>query len=335
MEKFEVFCFFGTSRNCSKSIHFEISFAFGMWYFGDGEENLDETELREDLTSLAQGNQETPTQNTKPNTNQVTFEERKFGDEVFNLEIELDRATFGKITKSAEDINKIIENKRTILDLLESYTCYDLIPESGKIVVLDSQLSFLSALKALEENHIKSAPLWDSIEQDFVGIITVTDFIQFLVHFHRLGSVNIFDELRKYKIKTWKEIISENVETRKLISIEPDDPLAIACKTLLKYKFHRIPIMDMEASSILHILTHYRVMVFMMQQVAAKKLPIFNFSPEFLNIGTFKNIATVYPNTPLHEVLTLLYERRISAVPVISEEGKLIDIYSNSDLTVR
>eukprot|EP01114_Cavostelium_apophysatum_P012686 TRINITY_DN2898_c0_g1_i4.p1 TRINITY_DN2898_c0_g1~~TRINITY_DN2898_c0_g1_i4.p1 ORF type:complete len:283 (+),score=44.52 TRINITY_DN2898_c0_g1_i4:140-988(+) len=94
-----------------------------------------------------------------------------------------------------------------VSSILRAQNCYTLIPESGKIVVLDTNLAVKSAFHALEENNIKSAPLWDSTIQDYVGIITVTDFIEILLHFYKIPNVNIFEELEKHQVKPWQEIM--------------------------------------------------------------------------------------------------------------------------------
>lgn len=46
-------------------------------------------------------------------------------------------------------------------DFLSAHTAYELIPESGKVVVLDVELPVRQAFHALHEQSIASAPLWD------------------------------------------------------------------------------------------------------------------------------------------------------------------------------
>ncbi len=46
-------------------------------------------------------------------------------------------------------------------EFLTTHTAYELIPESGKVVVLDVELPIRQAFHALHEQGIASAPLWD------------------------------------------------------------------------------------------------------------------------------------------------------------------------------
>lgn len=89
---------------------------------------------------------------------------------------------------------------------LKSHTCYELIPASGKIVVLDVSLDVKVAFRALTENNIKSAPLWDSEKEDYVGMITVSDFINILRHFYHTQETDPsqIPIQEKYQIKHWR-----------------------------------------------------------------------------------------------------------------------------------
>ncbi|RWS23584.1 5'-AMP-activated protein kinase subunit gamma-2-like protein, partial [Leptotrombidium deliense] len=51
-----------------------------------------------------------------------------------------------------------------------------------------------------------------------------------------------------------------------------------------------------------------------------------------LKIGTYENIAVTKMNTPLIEVLNQFIERRVSALPVVDEKGRVIDVYAKFDV---
>ncbi|CAN0510506.1 unnamed protein product, partial [Ectocarpus sp. 12 AP-2014] len=52
-----------------------------------------------------------------------------------------------------------------------------------KVVVFDSSIPVQLAFYALVEHDMQAAPLWDSRERRFVGLMTVTDFIDILRHY--------------------------------------------------------------------------------------------------------------------------------------------------------
>ncbi|KAG7253254.1 hypothetical protein CRUP_029658, partial [Coryphaenoides rupestris] len=63
--------------------------------------------------------------------------------------------------------------------------------------------------------------------------------------------------------------------------------------------------------------------------------PLVNISPDAsgqLGIGTYDQIAFIHPDTPIIKALSIFVERRVSALPVVDESGKVVDIYSKFDV---
>jgi len=201
-------------------------------------------------------------------------------------------------------------------------------------VVLDIDLPVKPAFHALEENGIRSAPLWDSLLHDYVGMITVSDFIDILLHFNKEPSNNtsIFEELASHKIRTWREI---QAYPPTLYYTEPDVSLFEAGNTLIQYQVHRLPVLDrLESNSILHIITHSRILAFLIRNLPDPTSPLLSWTIGSLGIGTYDHVVTVLADTPLIVVLKLLAARKISAVPIVDEHGVVIDMYSKSDVPI-
>ena len=58
----------------------------------------------------------------------------------------------------------------------------------------------------------------------------------------------------------------------------------------------------------------------------------FDESIQDLKIGTYSNIEVAHHSTPIIEALNKFVKKRISALPIVDEEGKLIDIYAKFDV---
>ncbi|XP_076013040.1 5'-AMP-activated protein kinase subunit gamma-3b [Genypterus blacodes] len=217
------------------------------------------------------------------------------------------------------------------MKLMKSHCCYDAIPTSSKLVIFDTTLQVKKAFFALVANGVRAAPLWDSKLQCFVGMLTITDFINILHRYYRSPLVQIY-ELEEHKIETWREIyLQYSVNT--LISITPDCSLFDAIYTLLKNKIHRLPVIDPASGNVLHILTHKRILKFL--HIFGSMIP----KPRFLQkrisevaIGTFKEIATVLESASVFDALSIFVERRVSALPVVNEQGKVVALYSKFDV---
>uniref|UniRef100_A0A8C2X174 Protein kinase, AMP-activated, gamma 3a non-catalytic subunit n=1 Tax=Cyclopterus lumpus TaxID=8103 RepID=A0A8C2X174_CYCLU len=140
------------------------------------------------------------------------------------------------------------------MNFMKSHSCYDAIPTSCKLVIFDTKLQVRKAFYALVANGLRAAPLWDSKLQRFVGMLTITDFINILHCYYRSPMVRMTELQYHVYLKCSDHI---------LISISPEASLFDAIYSLLKYKIHRLPVMDPESGNVLHILTHKRILKFL------------------------------------------------------------------------
>ncbi|XP_058235854.1 5'-AMP-activated protein kinase subunit gamma-1 isoform X3 [Hemibagrus wyckioides] len=217
------------------------------------------------------------------------------------------------------------------LEFMKKYSCYDAIPTSCKLVIFDTALQVKKAFFALVANGLRAAPLWDSKLQRFVGMLTITDFINILHRYYKSPMVQIY-ELEDHKIQTWRDVYLQYYN-QSLISIAPEASLFDAVYSLLKHKIHRLPVIDPDSGNVLHILTHKRILKFL--YIFRSTIP----TPRFLQrkieeagVGTFRDIATIQQTATVYDALSIFAERRVSALPVVDENGKVVALYSRFDV---
>ncbi|XP_013777899.1 5'-AMP-activated protein kinase subunit gamma-like [Limulus polyphemus] len=185
------------------------------------------------------------------------------------------------------DIEELGENEDlTFVKFFQHFRCYDIIPISAKLVVFDTQLLVKKAFFALVHNGVRAAPLWDSTRQEFVGMLTITDFIHILRTYYKSPLVHM-EELEEHKLETWRNVLKTKIKP--LVSIGPD--------------FSELP-----------------------------KPSYLKKTLRELKVGTFDNIATIKVSTPVILALNQFIERRVSALPVEDEQGKVVDIYAKFDV---
>ncbi|XP_054889162.1 5'-AMP-activated protein kinase subunit gamma-1-like isoform X1 [Poeciliopsis prolifica] len=214
---------------------------------------------------------------------------------------------------------------------MKSHKCYDIVPTSSKLVVFDTALQVKKAFFALVANGVRAAPLWDTEKQSFVGMLTITDFIIILHRYYKSPMVQIY-ELEEHKLETWREVYLQ-ATFKPLVNISPDASLFDAVYTLIKNKIHRLPVIDPVTGNALYILTHKRILKFLQLFVCEMPKPAFmKQTLGELGIGTFHEIAFIHPDTPIIKALNIFVERRVSALPVVDDSGKVVDIYSKFDV---
>uniref|UniRef100_A0AAQ4QBL8 CBS domain-containing protein n=1 Tax=Gasterosteus aculeatus aculeatus TaxID=481459 RepID=A0AAQ4QBL8_GASAC len=227
---------------------------------------------------------------------------------------------------------ELSESERDIyMRFMKCHKCYDLIPTSSKLVVFDTTLQVKKAFFALVANGVRAAPLWESKKQSFVGMLTITDFINILTRYYKSPMVQIY-ELEEHKIETWRELYLQ--ETFKpLVHISPGASIFEAVHSLIKNKIHRLPVIDPVSGNALYILTHKRILKFLQLFVCEMPMPAFmKQTLEDLSVGTYDNIAFIHPHTPLITALSVFTLRRVSALPVVDHHGRVVDIYSKFDV---
>ncbi|XP_046614335.1 dentin sialophosphoprotein isoform X1 [Neodiprion virginianus] len=222
------------------------------------------------------------------------------------------------------------DESQIFVKFFKFHKCYDLIPTSAKLVVFDTQLLVKKAFFALVYNGVRAAPLWDSSRQEFVGMLTITDFIKILQMYYTSPSVTM-DELEEHELDTWRKVLKDQVHP--LVSIGPDASLYDAIRTLIKNRIHRLPVIDPDTGNVLYILTHKRILRFLFLYILELPRPSFmSKTLRELRIGTFENIETATEETSIILALKKFVERRVSALPIIDNDGKLVNIYSKFDV---
>ena len=99
------------------------------------------------------------------------------------------------------------EARRVIAQFLKTHTVYELLHRSGKVVVFGVDIPVKLAFYALTEHGIPVAPIWDQEQNSFVGVFTLTDFVEIIRYFYRHGSFT--ESLTAYSIHAWRAVQRE------------------------------------------------------------------------------------------------------------------------------
>ncbi|XP_059967810.1 5'-AMP-activated protein kinase subunit gamma-1 isoform X3 [Mesoplodon densirostris] len=188
---------------------------------------------------------------------------------------------------------------------------------------------------ALENEHPQETPESNnSVYTSFMKSHRCYDLIPTsskLVVFDTSLQVQIY-ELEEHKIETWREVYLQD-SFKPLVCISPNASLFDAVSSLIRNKIHRLPVIDPESGNTLYILTHKRILKFLKLFITEFPKPEFmSKSLEELQIGTYANIAMVRTTTPVYVALGIFVQHRVSALPVVDEKGRVVDIYSKFDV---
>ncbi|PKY49921.1 CBS-domain-containing protein [Rhizophagus irregularis] len=246
-------------------------------------------------------------------------------------------STNDKPRTSSLDSNSGTNNtsKRLVCNFLKQHSSYDVLPVSYRVIVLDTSLLVKKALAALMQNGVVSAPLWDSTNQKFAGMLTVSDFINLIQYYKHSSYSAAMEEIEQFQIQQLRDVESRvGAPPPQLLSIHPLKSLYEACKLLVEARAHRLPLVDVDSETgqemIVSVLTQYRILKF----IAMNCIDIKTLKKKLseIKIGVYENIATARMSTPVIEIVNLLVERRISSVPIIDEDDKVLNVYDSVDV---
>ncbi|GAA5839989.1 hypothetical protein JCM3766R1_000633 [Sporobolomyces carnicolor] len=161
---------------------------------------------------------------------------------------------------------KALDGIRTFLG---SKSCYDILPESFRLIVLDNKLAITKSLQALVTNGVVSAPLYDSTTQRFAGMFTLADVVHLIQYYYLTANEydNVVAEVEAFQLGSLRKIEQAiDVPPPPTISVHPDQPLSDACAALVRTHARRLPLVDKDdqtgKETIVSVLTQYRVLKF-------------------------------------------------------------------------
>ncbi|KAK6512128.1 AMP-activated serine/threonine-protein kinase regulatory subunit [Arthrobotrys musiformis] len=222
---------------------------------------------------------------------------------------------------------------KAIRGFLRLRTSYDVLPVSFRLIVLDTTLLVKQSLAILVQNGIVSAPLWDSTQSKFAGLLTSTDFINVIQYYFQFPED--LKEIDKFRLNSLREVERRiGVAPPETSYIDPMKPLYDACRQMLRSRARRIPLIDVDDETgqemVVNVVTQYRILRFVainVKGVQALRKPLRD-----LKIGCYDNLATATMDTPVLDVIHLLVKRDIASVPIVNPDGVVLNCYEAVDI---
>ncbi|EFX04815.1 nuclear protein snf4 [Grosmannia clavigera kw1407] len=227
-----------------------------------------------------------------------------------------------------------LQGLENIRDFLKVRTSYDVLPLSFRLIILDNQLLIRKSLSILIQNGIVSAPLWDSEKSTFAGLLTSTDYINLIQYYCQYPDrLNEIEEFRLSGLrKIEKAIGAQPLET---VSVHPDRPLYHACRTMLRTRARRIPLVNVDDETgremVVSVITQYRILKFIAvnneNNTVLLRKPV-----REIGLGTYSNLQTARMGDPVLSVIHVMVEHNISAIPIVDDANRVLNVFEAVDV---
>jgi len=188
-------------------------------------------------------------------------------------------------------------------------------------------------------SDILAAPLWDSVQCQFVGILTVTDFIDILRYYKETGK-----DVAALATRSIAEFLRESeapsngqpppFRFRSFVGVDSSCSLKQACQQLQSNEIDFLPVVFSEDMRVLACITYTNVLEHLVQHFREQRR-LFDDTITDLGIGTYgNNLVVVHPTQTLSAALELMHRHYLSAIPVVDPAtNKILGVYSRSDIT--
>ncbi|KAL5214850.1 hypothetical protein ABZP36_004002 [Zizania latifolia] len=235
-------------------------------------------------------------------------------------------------------------------------TIYDVVPVSSKIAVLDARLPVKQAFKIMHDEGLSLVPLWDDHQQTITGMLTASDFVLILRKLQRNIRALGHEELEMHSVSAWKEAKLQfygrtdvaAIKRRPLIHVKYSDNIMDVALAIIRNEISSVPILksslpDSSGMPLLGLATLPGIVKFLCSKLQEQpegcsflqnqivSMPIGTWSPH-TGKASNRQLKTLRPSTPLNSCLDLLLEDRLSSIPIVDDNGTLLDVYSLSDI---
>ncbi|RYP41535.1 hypothetical protein DL767_000962 [Monosporascus sp. MG133] len=260
-----------------------------------------------------------------------------------------------------------MQGLKGLRDFLRVRTSYDVLPLSFRLIVLDNDLLIKKSLDILVQNGIVSAPLWDSHNSRFAGLLTSTDYINLIQYYCQFPEQ--VDKVEEFRLSSLRgrdstpenpsanldargkiagrsqqlmiEVLTADIEKAigvlplETVSVHPSKPLYEACSRMLKSRARRIPLVDTDdetgRETIVSVITQYRILKFIAVNTEQHTMLLKKTVRE-INLGTYKKLYTAMMSDTVLDVINQMVVHNISAVPIVDKNNVVLNVFEAVDV---
>ncbi|KAJ1730486.1 AMP-activated serine/threonine-protein kinase regulatory subunit [Coemansia biformis] len=220
---------------------------------------------------------------------------------------------------------------------LKQHSAYDMIPVSFRLIVLDTKLLVTKALSTLVQNGVESAPMYDSAQTCFAGMLTTTDLVNLIQYYYsNFSYTEAIEDLGKVHLENYKELLLrfKSRQTNTLCA-NPLDTLYEVSRRLLATDYSALALVDEDTETgndvIVSVLSIYRILNFMAVNIDDKK-KLKQHSLYDMQIGTYSDLVTATMDASVIDVIRMFVDNNISVVPILDDGGVVLNVFAESDI---
>lgn len=197
--------------------------------------------------------------------------------------------------------------------------------KSQQLVKFKSNDLVKDVFQTLVKNDLLSAPVFDPIKKEFIGMVDLKDFVDFIMSIHMKGDPIVFTA----------EKMSDLSGTNPFIPVDEDTLVVEALKEFNIKRVHRMAITKHgEASNVISVLAELAIVEWVAQN-KEKLIPHGQMTLKQLNLGgveNFHQVISITESDSLLAALSIIEKYNIHGLPVVDTDGRIVGNFSVSDI---
>lgn len=232
----------------------------------------------------------------------------------------------------ADAMNRMVRAKsfdhRSVVDFFARTRAYDVMPENGKVAIVDKALTLAEALEVLAEHRLGACALW--WEETCSGLITPAAICAVLVQLASDES-SIEEQLN---MVTLEQAVSEHGLLLETEEAEPDTTVLVALQQMHGKNIQLLQIREGSTDCPVFLMSYPRVLRYVMSHFQdAEGDARLEEAIGSLNLAS-DPVLTLESKSTVLEALTTLAAQKLAFAPVLDEDGVVVGLITPEDLTL-
>eukprot|EP01129_Flabellula_baltica_P004364 TRINITY_DN1516_c0_g1_i1.p1 TRINITY_DN1516_c0_g1~~TRINITY_DN1516_c0_g1_i1.p1 ORF type:complete len:302 (+),score=79.01 TRINITY_DN1516_c0_g1_i1:871-1776(+) len=211
--------------------------------------------------------------------------------------------------------------KQNVCAYLESKTVSDIPVKS--LITISGEMNLANAFQVLLEKDVQSAPV--HVNGEYVGFLDIRDLVSYVIMLYNNESVANDTTLHDVISSGLAGVTTEEFAKKNIfVPVTMSDNLLTVAQILSRREVHRVPVV--EDGVLVNIISQLDV-IKMFSAQNFEDTTIVSQVPELGNPA-----ITVETSRSLIDTFNVLFEKNITGVPLVDENGRLVATSSGKDL---
>lgn len=141
-----------------------------------------------------------------------------------------------------------------------------------------------------------------------------------------------YEEVQESPAPRTRAVIAEQIMTSPVTTVSQEQSVADAWSTMLMHAYRHLPVIESATGQLVGMLSEYDFIQKATDVGGLPPKPMVDAKIQTVRQLMNSPILSATPDTELHELSRVMFERKIGAMPIVAENGNLAGIITHRDI---